>query len=166
MLPPSKKMKIEDLLICYGTETKSVLSLSKYYSLFIPLLSATVKRVRIDNLKISQSEFENIISSCYLVEELNFDMCDIDSENAQFDSTLFYKMKSLCFGKSGYGKWSNWKKNPKKFKGILKAISGCLLKNKLKGVYWDGKFFESKLGKWAEEFGIKRLLSQTYDFTF
>ncbi|CAI2378297.1 unnamed protein product [Moneuplotes crassus] len=124
--------KFETLKISFEISTLGSLSFKNYAKYFLRIMPKATKQLVMYGITISRRHFEAIFHTINHLENLEFEVCKIDSYNLRLREDLDFKVKSLSFLSSGEVSNSNWLAHPDRFDAILKAFSKCSLKKSLR----------------------------------
>ena len=108
---------------------------------FYRILPRIQKNLWFDLMIFSRKDFQNVITGASNWEVIRFYSCDILASKLRFPKSRKFKIQELDFDECGDQPRSNWKKYPKRFNSIIKAIAQSKMKNSLKVI----KIKKSKL---------------------
>ena len=106
------------------------------------------------------------MKSCKHINTLVIDTCFIDSEVYDIEDCE-HSIKDLYLLSVGHAELANWKANPKRFQGLVKALFRTSLKKNLEHLsIWNCQYEISSAKKLIELYGMGHLNLSQNDHIF
>ena len=107
-------------------------SFSFYSSVLMGIFPRVRDKVELHRMSLNESEFSQVVQSCYQVSKIRFYECQLDSgEQLDFGEDVKYRIKWLDFQETKGSRHITWKQNFTLFKNILVAIRDSSLSKSL-----------------------------------